>query len=185
MKSHPQKFKGRLEPLALQFLFFWGGSHTEIQGVKTHPVNVEVWVRWIQEGFQGGFRTATAFSSFLQKNPRAHKNKIGIPPPPPQNPPPKKGNFTDMVFPAERTHFFQVSIKLAHPFPAPELRTQILRTRGFFCFLRYASHGQDTQRTLSTRIHMINEQAAYHHNIGDAYDIQYAADSQAGCWNVP
>ena len=25
-------------------------------------------------------------------------------------------------------HFFQVSIKLAHPFPAPELRTRILRT---------------------------------------------------------
>ena len=67
-----------------------------------------------------------------QKNPRAHKNKIGTPPPPPQNPPPKKGNFADMVFPAERTHFFQVSIKLAHPFPAPELRTRILRTRGFF-----------------------------------------------------
>ena len=38
----------------------------------------------------------------------------------------------DMVFPAERTHFFQVSIKLAQPFPAPELRTRILRTRGFF-----------------------------------------------------
>ena len=37
-----------------------------------------------------------------------------------------------MVFPTERTHFFQVSIKLAHPFPAPELRTRILRTRGFY-----------------------------------------------------
>ena len=30
----------------------------------------------------------------------------------------------DMVFPTERTHFFQVSIKLAQPFPAPELRTK-------------------------------------------------------------
>ena len=29
------------------------------------------------------------------------------------------------VFPAERTHFFQVSIKLAQPSPAPELRTII------------------------------------------------------------
>ena len=52
--------------------------------------------------------------------------------PPPQKTPQKKGNFTDIVFPAERTHFFQVSIKLAQPFPAPELRTRILRTRGFF-----------------------------------------------------
>ena len=46
-------------------------------------------------------------------------------PPPPKKKKPKKGNFTDMVFPAERTLFFQVSIKLAHPFPAPELRTRI------------------------------------------------------------
>ena len=38
----------------------------------------------------------------------------------------------DMGFPAERTHFFQASIKLAQPFPAPELRTRILRTlKGF------------------------------------------------------
>ena len=43
-----------------------------------------------------------------QKNPRAHKNKIGTPPPKSQNPPPppKRRNFMDkMVFPAERTHF--------------------------------------------------------------------------------
>ena len=46
-----------------------------------------------------------------QKNPRAHKNKIGTSPPPPQktqnNPPPplKTRNFMDMAFPAERTHF--------------------------------------------------------------------------------
>ena len=67
--------------------------------------------------------------SKLQKNPRAHKNKIGTSPPPPPNPkyppPPKTRNFMDMVFPAEWTHFFQASIKLAHPFPAPELRTII------------------------------------------------------------
>ena len=66
-----------------------------------------------------------------KKNPRAHKNKIGTPPPPPK-PPFKTRNFMDMGFPAERTHFFQASIKLAQPFPAPELRTRILRTRGFF-----------------------------------------------------
>ena len=70
-----------------------------------------------------------------QKNPRAHKNKIGTSPPPPQtqNPPLKRGIlWKKCVFPAERAHFFQASIKLAQPFPAPELRTRILRTRGFF-----------------------------------------------------
>ena len=63
---------------------------------------------------------------FFRKIRAPIKIKSALPPPPQ-----KKGNFTDMVFPAERTHFFQVSIKLAHPFPAPELRTRILRTRGF------------------------------------------------------
>ena len=70
-----------------------------------------------------------------QKNPRAQKNKIGTSPPPPKPKiptPPKTKNFMDMAFPAERTLFFQASIKLAQPFPAPELRTKILRTRGFF-----------------------------------------------------
>ena len=38
----------------------------------------------------------------------------------------------DMGFPAERTQFFRVPIRLAQPFPAPELRTKILWTRGFF-----------------------------------------------------
>ena len=50
-----------------------------------------------------------------QKNPRAHKNKIGTPPP-------KRRNFVDMCFPAERMHF-PGAHKLAQPFPAPELRT--------------------------------------------------------------
>ena len=60
----------------------------------------------------------------IQKNPRAHKNKIGTSPPKknPNTPPPKTRNFMDMAFPAERTHFFQASIKLAQPFPAPELQ---------------------------------------------------------------
>ena len=47
-------------------------------------------------------------------------------------PPLKRGIFWTWVFPAERTHFFRASIKLVHPFPAPELRTRNLRTRGFF-----------------------------------------------------
>ena len=77
----------------------------------------------------------------FQKNPRVHKNKIGTSPPPP-NPkysPPKTRNFMDIGFPAERTHFFQAPIKLAQPFPAPELRTRLLRTRGFFWVFMYFS----------------------------------------------
>ena len=52
----------------------------------------------------------TRVSPITQKNPRAHKNKIG---PPPQKKP-------------------KIPIKFTRPFPAPELRTKILRTRGFF-----------------------------------------------------
>ena len=38
----------------------------------------------------------------------------------------------DMGFSCRKNAFFQASIKLAHPFPAPELRTKILRTlKGF------------------------------------------------------
>ena len=67
------------------------------------------------------------------------KIKSALPPPPPAKPkilppPPlkkKRGILWTWVFLAERTHFVQASIKLAQPFPAPELRTRILRTRGF------------------------------------------------------
>ena len=51
---------------------------------------------------------------------------------PPQKSPPQKGEFYGHGFSCRKNAFFQVSIKLAHPFPAPELRTRILRTRGFF-----------------------------------------------------
>ena len=67
------------------------------------------------------------------------KIKSALPGPP--KPPPKTRNFMDMGFPAERTHFFQASIKLAQPFPAPELRTRILRTRGFFWQVHYSTFG--------------------------------------------
>ena len=62
------------------------------------------------------------------------KIKSALPPPPPKNPkyPPLKEEFYGHGFSCRTDAFFQVSIKLAQPFPAPELRTQILRTRGFF-----------------------------------------------------
>ena len=59
-------------------------------------------------------------------------------PPPPQKtkiPPPKTRNFMDMAFFLQKKNaFFQAPIKLAQPFPAPELRQKMLRTRGFFWF---------------------------------------------------
>ena len=83
--------------------------------------------------------TRRMWKSFVQKNPRTHKNQIGTSPPPKtqNSPPPKTRNFMDMGFPAERTQFFHVPIKLAQPFPAPELRTKILWTlKGFFWFVQ-------------------------------------------------
>ena len=70
-----------------------------------------------------------------QKHPRAHKNKIGTSPPPQKNPkypPPKTRNFMDMALSCRKNAFLQAPIKLVQPFPAPELRTEILRKRGFF-----------------------------------------------------
>ena len=75
---------------------------------------------------------AATFQQFFRKILAPINLKSALPPPKTRNtPPPKTRNFMDMAFPAERTHFFQASIKLAQPFPAPELRTKILRTRGF------------------------------------------------------
>ena len=62
------------------------------------------------------------------------KIKSALPPPPkPKIPPtPKTRDFMDTGFSCRKNAFFRASIKLARPFPAPELRTKILRTRGFF-----------------------------------------------------
>ena len=62
------------------------------------------------------------------------KIKSALPPPfQTQNtPPPKTRNFMDMGFSCRKNAFFQASIKLTHPFLAPELRTRILWTRGCF-----------------------------------------------------
>ena len=68
----------------------------------------------------------------LLNNPRAHKNKIGTSPPPQtQNTPlPKTRILWTWLFLQDGRIFPAASIKLAQPFPAPELRTKILRTRG-------------------------------------------------------
>ena len=76
---------------------------------------------------KGPFRTRNT-----QKNPRALKNKIGTPPPPTKTPPLKEEFYGHAFFPCRKNAFFQAPIKLAQPFPAPELQTKILRARGFF-----------------------------------------------------
>ena len=100
------------------------------------------WV-WGQERSRDGDHQINHLT--FQKNPRAHKNKIGTPPPPkdPKYPPPKTRNFMEkMGFSCRKNAFFQASIKLTHPFPAPELRTRILRTRGFFWNLKGFDSGR-------------------------------------------
>ena len=72
-------------------------------------------------------REAGCRSGFCQKNQRAPIKRKS-----PRYPPLKRGILWTWAFPAEKAHFFQASIKLAHPFSAPELRTRISRTRGFF-----------------------------------------------------
>ena len=55
------------------------------------------------------------------------KIKSALPPPkkkPKYPPSPKRRNFVDMGFSCRKNAFFQASIKLAQPFPAPELRTE-------------------------------------------------------------
>ena len=74
--------------------------------------------------------------NYYLKIPAPIKIKSALPPPPPPKrpkiPPLKRGIlWKKWFFPAERTHFFEASIKLARPFPAPESRTRILWTRGF------------------------------------------------------
>ena len=72
-----------------------------------------------------------------QKNPRAHKNKIGTSPPPPPNlkyppPPHKTRNFMDMGFPAERTHFFPGVHKIGAAISVPRIAdTNFTDTRIF------------------------------------------------------
>ena len=76
-----------------------------------------------------------SYFHMIRKIPAPIKIKSALPPPQKktQNTPPKKTrNFMDMRFSCRENAFFQASIKLTHPFPAPELRTNILRTRGSF-----------------------------------------------------
>ena len=71
-----------------------------------------------------------------EQNPRAHKNKIGTSTPPPfrkSQHPPKVQTFMGIgVFQQKEPQKCQAPIKLAQPFPAPELRAEKLRTRGLF-----------------------------------------------------
>ena len=68
-------------------------------------------------------------AALRSENPHAHKSKIALPPPPPKpqnTPPPWTWRFS-----CRKNAFFQASIKLAQPFPDPELRTKFTDTRIF------------------------------------------------------
>ena len=81
----------------------------------------------MQENFGLIFRTLIKIKSVL--------------PPPPENPqippPPQNEEFYGHEgFPAERMQFFQAPIKLARPFPAPELRENIFTDMRIFSEFR-------------------------------------------------
>ena len=113
--------------------------HCSKQGRSTVSTRRNGWVpvcisatHWKAPGVHADWPQEMEFCrlSIGQKNPRAHKNKIGTSPPPQKTP--KNAEFYGHGFSCRKNAFFQASIKLAQPFPAPELRTRILRTRGFF-----------------------------------------------------
>ena len=71
--------------------------------------------------------------SLIGKIPAPIKIKLALPPPFQETPTPtpKRRNFMGMGFPAERTKKCQAPIRLAQPFPVPELRAEIsLRAKG-------------------------------------------------------
>ena len=81
-------------------------------------------------------------SWFSRKKPHAHKNRIGTSTPPFQKkknttPPLKRGILWAKGFPAERTKKCQAPIKLAQPFPAPELRAEIMDMRIFLIYMGF------------------------------------------------
>ena len=65
----------------------------------------------------------TLFFDFFQKNPRAHKNKIGTPTPPKPKipPPPKTRNFMDMGFSCGKNAFFQGVHKIDAAISGPRI----------------------------------------------------------------
>ena len=72
------------------------------------------------------------------QDPHAHKNKIGTSTPPskkPQQPPLKGGMLWALGFSSRKNKKCQAPIKSARPFPAPELRAEILWTSRFFWVL--------------------------------------------------
>ena len=72
-----------------------------------------------------GCKFRCSLVAFHQKNPRAHKNKIGTLPPPPQNPknppPPKTRNFYGYGFSCRTDAFFQASIKIGAAISGPRI----------------------------------------------------------------
>ena len=75
-----------------------------------------------------------------QKNPRAHKNKIGTPPPQTQNTPPlKRGILWTWVFPAETTHFPGVH-KIDAPISGPRIADKNFTDTRIFLILGLQKH---------------------------------------------
>ena len=142
MESNSFSFGGG----CVRFLLPWSARRSWASAAAAATAATVWWIAWLHSSAASS-TAATAESiascklcllcrntsevAYFRKIRAPIKIKSALPPPPPKTPH-KRRNFMDIGFPAERRHFFQVSIKLAQPFPAPELRTRILRTRGFF-----------------------------------------------------
>ena len=80
-----------------------------------------------RSGFRSGrasAKTTLLKTTLFQKILAPIKIKSALPPPPKPKipPPPKRRNFMDMAFSCRTDAFFQASIKLAQPFPAPKFK---------------------------------------------------------------
>ena len=75
-----------------------------------------------------------------QKNPRAHKNKIGTSPPPPTTPPPQKGEFYGHSFSCRKNAFFPGVHKIGAPISDPRMADTNFTTDTRIFLKKFRSH---------------------------------------------
>ena len=81
------------------------------------------------------------FTGFVQKNPRAHKNKIGTPPPPPK-PPPKKEEFYGHGFSCRKNAFFPGVHKIGAAISGPRIADTNFTDTGIFLICPWDKFGE-------------------------------------------
>ena len=131
--------RGREAP-ATPFQTFFGVSQGEafLTPVMANDIpSHESFVNALPKSNMISFSLVFAFAGMAFRKIRAPiKIKSALPPPPKKSkippPPPKTRNFMEMGLSCRKSAFVQASIKLTHPFPAPELRAKIFTDTGIF-----------------------------------------------------